>query len=47
VASVRTDVSEESIASIVSVERFSELGTKLAVTTSYYLPVTANIFLLR
>jgi hypothetical protein len=29
---VRTDVSEERIASIIRVERISEIGTKLAVT---------------
>jgi hypothetical protein len=31
---VRTDVSEEPLASIISVERISELGTTLAVTSN-------------
>jgi hypothetical protein len=34
VALVRTDVSEEHIASIIRVTRFSELGTTLAVTSN-------------
>jgi hypothetical protein len=34
VALVRTDVSEERIASIVKVEAISELGTTLAATTN-------------
>jgi hypothetical protein len=33
-ALVRTDVSEESIASIIRVKRISELGTMLAVTSN-------------
>jgi hypothetical protein len=34
VAFVRTDVSEEHIASIIRVTRFGELGTMLAVTSN-------------
>jgi hypothetical protein len=34
VALVRTDVSEEHIASVIKVERISELGTTLAVISS-------------
>jgi hypothetical protein len=34
VAVLRTDVSEERIASIIRVTRISELGTTLAVTSS-------------
>jgi hypothetical protein len=34
VALVRTDVSEESISSIIRVKRIGELGTTLAVTAS-------------
>jgi hypothetical protein len=34
VALVRTDVSEESIASIIRVTRIGELGTTLAVTSN-------------
>jgi hypothetical protein len=34
VALVRTDVSKERIASIIRVERISELGTMSAVTTN-------------
>jgi hypothetical protein len=35
VALVRTDVSEERIASIIGVERIGELGTTLAVTSNW------------
>jgi hypothetical protein len=34
VALVRTDVSEECIASVIKVERISKLGIKLAVTSN-------------
>jgi hypothetical protein len=34
VALVRTDVSEECIASIIRVERISKIGTTLAVTSN-------------
>jgi hypothetical protein len=32
---VRTDVSEECVASIIKMKRISELGTMLAVTSNY------------
>jgi hypothetical protein len=38
VALVRTDVSEELSASIIRVERISELGTTLAVVTANVVP---------
>jgi hypothetical protein len=41
---VRTDVSEESIACIIRVNRICELGTTLAVSSSVFqLLVTANV----
>jgi hypothetical protein len=40
---VRTDDSEEHIASIIGVGRICELGTTLAVTSVLRLLVTANI----
>jgi hypothetical protein len=46
VAFVRTNVSEEHIASIIRVTRFGKLGTTLAVTSSgsmLQLLVTANV----
>jgi hypothetical protein len=44
VALVRADVSEELIASIIRMVRISELGTTLAVTSSWLpLLVTANV----
>jgi hypothetical protein len=45
VALVRTDISEDSIASIIIVKRISELGT-LAVTSSYWLLLPLIIFTL-
>jgi hypothetical protein len=36
-ALVKHDVSEESIASIIRVERHSEVGTKLEITITCYL----------
>jgi hypothetical protein len=38
VALVRTDVSEESIASFIRVKRIVELGTTLVVTRRLYVP---------
>jgi hypothetical protein len=45
VAFVRTDVSEEHVASVVMLTRIGELGTTLAVTTRsvFRLLVTANV----
>jgi hypothetical protein len=44
VALIRTDVSEEHIATIIRVARIGELGTTLAVTSSMLqLLVTANL----
>jgi hypothetical protein len=43
VALVRTDVSEELNASIISVTRIVELGTTLALTSVCRLLVTANV----
>jgi hypothetical protein len=47
VAVVRTDVSEENIASVIKVKRISELGTTLAVISNrnsvLQLLVTANV----
>jgi hypothetical protein len=43
VAPVRTDVSEESIASIIMVTRIGELVTTLAVTIVLRLRVTTNV----
>jgi hypothetical protein len=44
VALVRTDVSEDLIASFIRVTRISELGTTLAITSSVrWLLVTANV----
>jgi hypothetical protein len=43
VALVRTEVLEEHNESIMSVERFSEVGTKLAVTSIEQLIVTAKV----
>jgi hypothetical protein len=46
VALVETDVSKELIATIIRVERFSELGTTLTVTSNRStLLVTANVVL--
>jgi hypothetical protein len=43
---VRTDVSEERIASVIKVERIRELGTSLAVTSNWttLLLLTTNVF---
>jgi hypothetical protein len=43
VALVRTDVSEECSASIITVTRIGELGTLLAVTSNRPTLVTANV----
>jgi heme O synthase-like polyprenyltransferase len=43
VALVRTDVSEELSASIISVRRICELGTTLAVTSARLLLVASNV----
>jgi hypothetical protein len=43
VALVRTDVSEERIASIITVTRIGELGKTLAVTSMRRLLVKANV----
>jgi hypothetical protein len=40
---VRTDVSEEHVASIIRVERISELGETLAVTRRLSQLVIANV----
>jgi hypothetical protein len=45
VALVRTDVSEERIASIIRVERISELGTALAVTSKVAANVPSSLIL--
>jgi hypothetical protein len=45
VALVRTDVSDESIASIIRATRIVELGTMLAVTSVLRLLVAANVVL--
>jgi hypothetical protein len=42
-ALLRTNVSEEHIASIIMVTKFRELGTKLRVTSSPSLLATANV----
>jgi hypothetical protein len=43
VALVRTDVSEESMASIIKVTRIGVIGTTLAVTSNLQSLVTANV----
>jgi hypothetical protein len=43
VALVRTDVSEERIASIIRLTRIGELGTTLAVTSNRSMLLTANV----
>jgi hypothetical protein len=47
VALVRTDVSEESIGSIIRVTRFGELGTTLAVTSNRRTLRSVGVFEIR
>jgi hypothetical protein len=45
VALVRTDVSEEHIASIIRVTRIGELGTTLAVTRARSTPILVTLMM--